>query len=69
VSVISFDDLPETRRLVKDGVILATICQQPVRQGRMALSVLFDYFVEGKRPVTDHLYTDILIKVRANIDQ
>ncbi len=67
LSVISFDDLPETRRLVNEGAIVATICQQPVRQGKMAMSVLFDYFIEGKRPKSNRLYTDILIKVKANI--
>ncbi len=69
IRTISFDDLPETRKLVRDGTILATICQQPIRQGKMALSVLFDYFVEGRRPEMNRLYTDIQIKVKANIDQ
>ncbi len=67
ISVISFDDLPETKKLVKEGVIAATICQQPVRQSKKAMSVLFDYFVEGKRPEKNRFYTDILIKVKANI--
>jgi len=69
IRTVSFDDMPETRKLVKDGIIQATICQQPVRQGKMALSVLFDYFVEGKKPENNRIYTDIQIKVRANIDQ
>lgn len=66
---ISFDEMPETRKLVKDGTILATICQQPVRQGELAMSVLFDYFVDGKKPDDNRVYTDIQIKVAANIDQ
>ncbi len=69
IRTVSFDDMPETRKLVKDGIIQATICQQPVRQGKMALSVLFDYFVEGKKPENNRIYTDIQIKVKANIDQ
>ncbi len=69
IRTISFDDMPETKNLVRDGTILATICQQPIRQGKMALSVLFDYFVEGKKPENNRIYTDIQIKVRANIDQ
>ena len=69
IRTISFDDMPETRKLVKDGTILATICQQPIRQGELALAVLFDYFVDGKKPENNRIYTDIQIKVKANIDQ
>lgn len=68
IRTISFDDVPTTRSLVRDGTIQATICQQPIRQGQMALSVLFDYFVDGKLPDSKRLYTDIQIKIQANID-
>lgn len=68
IMTISFDDLPTTRNLVKEGIITATICQQPIRQGKMAMSVLFDYLIEGKAPVNNRLYTDIQIKLAANID-
>lgn len=68
IKTISFDDLPTTRNLVKDGTIQATICQQPIRQGQMALSVLFDYFVDGKLPDSKRIYTDIQIKIPAIID-
>lgn len=66
--VISFDDVPTTRDLVRDGTILATICQQPVRQGRLAMSVLFDYLIDGIVPENKKIFTDIQIKLRANID-
>ena len=62
------DDVPATRDMVRNGTITATICQQPERQGRMALSVLFDYLIEGNPPSSNRLYTDIQIKVAANID-
>ncbi|WP_405343744.1 substrate-binding domain-containing protein [Ruminococcus sp.] len=68
ITVISFDDVPATREMVRNGTIAATICQQPQRQGRLALSVLYDYLIEGKAPSSNRLYTDIQIKVAANID-
>ena len=68
ITVISFDDVPATREMVRNGTIAATICQQPQRQGSMALSVLFDYLIEGNPPSSNRLYTDIQIKVAANID-
>jgi len=68
ITVISFDDVPTTRELVREGVILATICQQPIRQGQLALEALFNYFVDGTVPVNKRIYTDIHIKLKANID-
>ncbi len=68
IQTISFDDIPTTRDLVRKGIISATICQQPVRQGRMSMSVLYDYLVEGRPPATNRLFTDIQIKLAANID-
>ena len=66
--VISFDDVSTTRDLIRDGTILATICQQPVRQGRLAMSVLFDYLIDGVVPDNKKIFTDIQIKLKANID-
>ena len=68
IRTISFDDVPTTKELVRDGTILATICQQPVRQGRMALTILFDYLIDGKMPASSRMYTDIQIKLKTNID-
>ncbi|MDR1899243.1 MAG: LacI family DNA-binding transcriptional regulator [Treponema sp.] len=66
--VISFDDVPSTRALILDGTIQATICQQPIRQGILSLDVLFEYLLDGKRPVETRIYTDIQIKVKTNIN-
>lgn len=68
IRVISFDDVPTTRELVRDGTILATICQQPIRQGELSLEVLFNYFLDQKPPDKREIYTDIQIKIKANID-
>lgn len=68
IMVVSFDDVPTTKQLVREGIITATICQQPERQGSLALSVLFDFLVEGKKPERNRIYTDIQIKVASNID-
>lgn len=66
--VISFDDVPSTRQLVRDKVIQATVCQQPIRQGELALEILSDYLVQGKKPEKNRIYTDIQIKIKENID-
>lgn len=68
IKAISFDDSPTTKELVLDGTILATICQQPVRQGSLSLEVLFDYLIDHKRPSGSKIYTDIHIKLKSNIN-
>mgnify|MGYP001295982429 CR=1 FL=1 len=69
IHTISFDDVPTTRQLVRDEIIQATICQQPVRQGELSLEVLFNYFMDEKPPTSRTVYTDIQIKLKANIDE
>lgn len=68
IRVVSFDDVPTTKALIKDGTILGTICQQPVRQGALALEALFDYFIDPSKFIERKIYTDIQIKLKANID-
>jgi LacI family transcriptional regulator len=68
IKVVSFDESPSTKELVMDGTILATICQQPVRQGILSLETLFNYLIDHKRPPGSKIYTDIQIKLRTNIN-
>lgn len=48
--VICYDLLPETKRLVNESIIAATIDQDPYFQGQKALEILFDHVVSGKAP-------------------
>lgn len=68
IRVVSFDDVPTTKDLVKDGTISGTICQQPFRQGELALDVLFDHFLDPTKPKKSKIFTDIQIKLKSNID-
>lgn len=65
---ISFDDVPTTKELIKSDVIQATICQQAARQGELSLEVLFNYFIAGEIPKERKIFTDLQIKLKANID-
>jgi LacI family transcriptional regulator len=65
---ICFDDVPTTKELIRDGTILAAICQQPIRQGTLSLEVLFEYLIDGSIPSKNKLYTDIQIKLKSNLD-
>ncbi len=61
--VIITNDLIDSRqeKMLKDGTITATICQEPERQGARPLQILFDKIVYGKDPATDWEKTDLEI--------
>jgi LacI family transcriptional regulator len=65
--IISFDCTPVTKKLILDGVISATIAQQPLKQGSKPLDILFDYLGMDIAPGQDKYYTSIEIKIRENL--
>ncbi|GAP41464.1 LacI family DNA-binding transcriptional regulator [Flexilinea flocculi] len=67
LTIISSDSVPMTVKLIRDGVIDASICQQPFTQGSKPLQILFDYIISQKKPETDIFFTDIEIKIRENL--
>lgn len=66
-TVLSFDDVPSTKRLVMENVISATICQEPIRQGYLSIRLLFEYLVNHRTPEKLIYYTNNVIKIRQNI--
>ncbi len=67
LKVITFDDVPTTLEMLKDGVISATISQQPIRQGSRSLDILFEYLTSGILPEQDQNFVEHSIKIRENI--
>lgn len=65
--ILSFDDIPATKRLVKDGFIDFTICQEPDQQGYMAISTLFSYLMDEKKHKPKDYITSTIIKIKENI--
>lgn len=63
--IISFDEVPTTIKMLKKGVINATISQQPRLQGRRALNVIFDYLTTGV--VSDTVLIDHSILIKENL--
>lgn len=64
--IISHDKVPSTQKLIKEGIIKATVCQQPVLQGSLPLKLLFDYLTTGEKPQEIN-YTDIEIYIKENL--
>lgn len=67
LQIFTFDVSPIVRDLIQDGTICATICQHPEIQGRMPLELLFNYLTSGELPDSEHLYTDVDIRIRENL--
>lgn len=67
ITIISYDAVPSTKQLVKEGIIAATIDQQPQKQGELPLEILFNVLALDYKQEVELNYTDIVIKIRENI--
>jgi LacI family transcriptional regulator len=67
LSVISCDDTDEICELVQRGLIHATICQEPFRQGYRSMQLLFDAVVNNVKPAEEFCYMDNIIRIRENL--
>ncbi|MFA6689415.1 MAG: LacI family DNA-binding transcriptional regulator [Sphaerochaetaceae bacterium] len=70
--VFSFDDIPDTVRYLKDGVIDATVTQWPYDQGYQGVKRLFDAIIEKNGntnfvPRNRNLILSPLIYIKENI--
>jgi len=65
--IISFDCVPTTVEMIKNGVIAATLGQQPRVQGSLPLDLLFNWVALGVKPASDKFYTEIEIKIKGNL--
>lgn len=67
IRIITFDQVPTTQKLLADGTIAATICQQPRVQGSKPLSLLFAYLTTGEQPESEYHYVAVDIRIRENM--
>lgn len=67
IRILSYDDIPSTRELVREGIITFTLCQEPYRQGYDAIQKLFYHLMNQQDPVNDTI-TKTIIKIRENVD-
>lgn len=48
ISVIGFDNLPQTASYIRGNVVQATISQNPVEQGYQSVKILYDYLTKNQ---------------------
>lgn len=67
LTVISCDDTEKIRQLMQEGLIQATICQEPFRQGYRAMQILFEAAVNNVPPAEEFCYMDNIIRIKENL--
>lgn len=67
LSIVSYDATTTTCQLLREGIISATIAQQPVIQGAKPLDILLDYLGMGIKPDKEFYHTEIEIKIKENL--
>lgn len=69
IKVVTFDFTPSTIDLMKLGFVDFSIGQQPYKEGYIPIKVLSDYLLQGIRPDTKEIKTDIVIKTAENCSE
>ncbi|MBC8610561.1 Catabolite control protein [uncultured Ruminococcus sp.] len=67
ITILTHDETPYVMGKLKDGVIQATIGQQPFSQGYLTIRTLFDYLMYQKKPKQVQHYTQNEIKIKYSL--
>lgn len=68
LTIIVFDTIPTTLRMMQQGVIQAALYQHPHEQGRRAMQIAFDYLVNGTSPDRDRYIMRNEIRILQNAE-
>lgn len=66
--IVTVDLDPFTCECIRNGTVMATICQQPFQQGYEAVRQLADYLMHGDRPARQMQYTQPEIVIRQSLE-
>lgn len=66
-AIVCYDCPTGTRQMLEKGLVSATICQQPERQGAEPLDILFNFIALDIAPEKEKIFTDIQIVIRENL--
>ena len=67
LTVVTTDLFPELVSWIRAGKVVATVYQRPVSQGRLALQALYQFLLNGTRPVSRLRVVPHLV-MRSNLD-
>lgn len=66
VQIITNDMTERQMEMMDKGIIAATVCQEPEKQGEIPLDLLFKYLAFGALPEKKIFYTDLSIHIAQN---
>jgi LacI family transcriptional regulator len=67
--LIGFDAVEYTRKMLKQGIVTAAICQDPYAQGYYSIKLMAKHLMEGWLPEREFLYTRLNITMKYNLDE
>ncbi len=65
-AIVTFDETPGTLEYLRQGVIKATISQQPRLQGQKAMEVVFNLLVKNEQPPNNAFIVQNSIRIKQN---
>jgi LacI family transcriptional regulator len=68
IKIINHDMMPKTSDYLREGLIAATICQDPVKHGYMAMKILSEIVINNREPKRRIYLTTINIKLQGNLE-
>lgn len=67
IRIITNDLVKDQEDMIRRGIISATVCQEPEKQGELPLEILFQYLAFGTVPKERMCYTDLSIHIAQNL--
>ncbi len=67
LKIVAFDLTDTIRHYLEEGIVLATICQDPYKQGYDGVDIMGKYLIWNQRPETDKNLTDLTIMTKYSI--
>jgi len=68
VKLICFDLLKETVQLIREGIVQASIQQDPFFQGYESVRILHNYLLINRKPSEEFVFTNLTIACQGNIE-
>ena len=67
IDIVACDTPPAVKRLLEQGIIKATICQQPYLQGYQGLMIALEFLIHGILPKEEYHIINSEIKIPENL--
>lgn len=68
IMVVTVDDTENIKEYIKNGLVSATVCQQPFEQGYRSVKLMSEWLLEQKLPPHRHCYTQNEVKLKYNLN-